>query len=169
MPHHITHTHYTCIFIQAIHTERHTSITVSFIPFFTPLHKELTTIKKKYILPWRKVGTLTKLHSAFHSRIQTAADAKTGSADTHTTDIESSTLTFCFRQIWLWHVEHGFHWKSCKCALCRIHLWLQGERKPLRSYVDSFDQCTFASLNNKHFLGIQRATQCFSISKIIGS
>ena len=46
MPHHITHTHYTCIFIQAIHTERHTSITVSFIPFFTPLHKELTTIKK---------------------------------------------------------------------------------------------------------------------------
>jgi len=35
--------------------------------------------------------------------------------------------------------------------------------------VDSFDQCTFASLNNKHFLGIQRATQCFSISKIIGS
>ena len=166
---------YTCIFIQAIHIERdtqslsHESWIKSFNPFFTPLHKDLTDIEKLHFV-MKESGNVAQI--AFSLQLQNPDCSWRENwfcRHTHTTDIESLTLTFCFRQIWLWHVEHGFHWKSCKCALCRIHLWLQGERKPLRSYVDSFDQCTFASLNNKHFLGIQRATQCFSISKIIGS
>ena len=123
----------------------------SFIPFFTPLHKELTDIKKLHFV-MKESGNVAQI--AFSLPLQNPDCSWRENwfcRHTHTADIESWILTFCFRQIWLWHVKHGFYWKSCKCALCRIHLWLQGDRKPLRSYVDSFDQCTLTSLKNKLF------------------